>query len=481
MSAAAFLRDRHVLVLGLGRFEGGVGVVRHAVACGARVRVCDKAPAAELTESLARLADLPADRVELRLATQDTAVLDGVDLVVVNPALPAGHPLLTEAARRGIACTQELNVFLRSYPGPVLGITGTNGKSTTTALVHEALQGGGIAHVWGGNIGRSLLQDSTGWSATMPAVVEVSSYQLERLHWDDCGFHGALLTYVTEDHVDRHGSIAAYRAAKAQLVATLRPHPALPAAFVVRNLEDPVSRAFPAPAGTAELGYIRTAPGPDQVGFAGGYLTVEPGTWLRPGTARQRLLHEAALRLPGSFNRGNVAGALAAALFLGAEPARAALAVAQFRGLPHRLADLGTVHGVRILDNGVSTVPESTLSALLALEGRIHWVGGGRPKGLDLVPLAQALRQRAASAHLFGEAAPQVLELLNQHAPALPRSHGAGVEQALDAALRAARPGDTVLFSPAFSSFDQFHNFRERALRVAAWVRRAACETSVTG
>jgi UDP-N-acetylmuramoylalanine--D-glutamate ligase len=472
VNTGAPLTGSRVLVLGLGRFEGGVGVVRHLVGQGAQVRVCDQAPAAELAESLRQLADLPPGRLDLRLGTQEPEVLQGIERMVVNPAIPPGHALLAQARARGIAATQELNLFLKSYPGPVLGITGTNGKSTTTALVHEALHGGGVRHIWGGNIGRSLFASQGEWSATQSAVVEVSSYQLERLHWDDCGFHGGIYTYVTEDHVDRHGSVAAYRAAKAQLAATLRSHPALGAPFLVRNLADPVSLAFPAASGTREVGYGAGVPERDQVGWDGGYLTVEPGAWLLSGRARQCLLPATALALPGSFNRANAAGAIAAAILLGAHPVLAALAMARFRGLPHRLAPLGTVRGVRVLDNGVSTVPESTVSALDALDGCVHWVGGGRPKALDLLPLADALRRRATTAHVFGEAAPAVLRLLRQHAPALPARHAASVEAAMDAALGAARPGDTILFSPAFSSFDQFHNFRERAERVAAWFHR---------
>jgi UDP-N-acetylmuramoylalanine--D-glutamate ligase len=182
------------------------------------------------------------------------------------------------------------------------------------------------------------------------------------------------------------------------------------------------------------------------------------------------LLHEAALRLPGRFNVRNAAGGLAAALALGAAPHGAALAVAAFAGLPHRMASLGHIAGVLYVDNGVSTVLESTTSALDALGGRVHWVGGGRPKGPDLASFAEHIAPRVTSAHLFGEVAARLGPLIGGRRTDLPVTVSRTLEEALEHARAAARGGDTVLFSPGFSSYDQFANFKERAAAAGRWV-----------
>ncbi|MBK8100920.1 MAG: hypothetical protein IPK26_27870 [Planctomycetes bacterium] len=209
MTLAAGMR---VLVHGLGRFGGGLEAIRFLHRRGCNVRIADKNTGPDLDHSRQALAGLPD--LDWQLGREDEALLHGIDLFVANPAVPDHHPLLAAARKRGLPVTQEVDLFLSAYPGTVVAITGTNGKSTTSTLTHAALQRGGQPALLGGNIGHSLLADEAAWERDQVAVLEISSFQLERL--DPCSrVHGAVFTRVLKDHVDRHGTLDAYHAARA--------------------------------------------------------------------------------------------------------------------------------------------------------------------------------------------------------------------------------------------------------------------------
>ncbi|MGE3173509.1 MAG: UDP-N-acetylmuramoyl-L-alanine--D-glutamate ligase [Planctomycetota bacterium] len=442
------------LVLGLGRFGGGVGAARFLHRRGAAVRIADRAPAADLEDSQRLLADL--DGVDWQLGREDLGLLEGVDRVVVNPGVPDGNPVLQAARERGLAVTQEVDLFLLHYPGKVVAVTGTNGKSSTATLLHAALQRAGFDALLGGNIGHSLLDDEARWRPDQIAVLEVSSFQLERLG-DRPRVLGAVLTRVLRDHVDRHGSLAAYHAAKARL-------PQVATGFCVHAADDPVAAAFPTPA--RRVLFATEPPQPDSCGIADGWLVARLGE----GPAA-RLLHTSAMRLLGEFQRENALAAGAAALLLGAAPQPVGLALASAAPLPFRLQLIAVHDGVRIYDNGVSTEIESTRSALGAIDGPIRWVAGGKSKDGDYRAVAAATGGRIASAHLFGAAAaPLARELPTALPTALPVTVDDRLTAALDHALAACRPGDALLFSPAFASFDQYPNFRARALEFHRWL-----------
>jgi UDP-N-acetylmuramoylalanine--D-glutamate ligase len=434
------------LVLGLGRFGGGREAIRWLHRHGHRVRVADKSAGADLDDSRRALADLPD--VDWQLGREDAGTLDDVDLVVVNPAVPDDHPLLLLAQARGIARTQEVNLFLEHYPGRVVAVTGTNGKSTTTTLVHAALQRSGVPALLGGNIGNSLLADEAVWQRDQVAVLEISSFQLERTDPARHRVAVAVITRVLKDHLDRHKTLAAYHAAKARAAA-------LATGFLVHAADDPVAAAFATAAGR-RVPVTTEPPAPGSMGVQGGWLAAR----LSHAPALP-LLHQDALRLLGDFQRENALAAAAAALLLGAEPHATGLALACAAPLPFRLQLLAVLGGVRVYDNGVSTEIESTRSALAALPGRVHWIGGGKSKDGDYRAVADGTAPRLASAHLFGAAATPLAACLQGRVPV--RVHDR-LPDALASALAAAAPGDAVLFSPAFASFDQYPNFRARAL-----------------
>ncbi len=444
-------RGECVLVHGLGRFGGGREAVRHLVRRGCRVRIADKSDGADLQAIRATFADAPG--VEWRLGSEDESLLDGVAALVANPAIPDQNPLLLAARRRGVPVTQEVDLFLAAYPGTVVAITGTNGKSTTSTLLHAALRRAGHDALLGGNIGNSLLADEALWRRDQVAVLEISSFQLERLD-SRRSVHGAVFTRVLKDHVDRHGTLAAYHAAKSRLAAVAR-------TFVVHAADDPVASAYTTRA-ERRIVYADAEPAPRSTGLVDGFVA----TRLCDGAA-ERIVHIDALRLLGRFQVENVMAASSAARLVGADAAAIGLAMANAAPLPFRLQLIAVRDGVRVYDNGVSTEVESTRSALLALEGRVHWVGGGKSKDGDYATVAAAVGPRIVSAHLFGAAAAPLADAI---AGRVATAVHTKLPEALASAFAAARPGDAVLFSPAFASFDQYPNFRARALEFHEWL-----------
>lgn len=455
------------LVHGLGRFGGGREALRFLRRRGCPVRVADKSAGADLLDVRQAIGD---DGIDWQLGREDEALLDGIGCFVANPAIPDHNPLLQAARARGIAVTQELDLFLAAYPGRVLGVTGTNGKSTTSTLLYRALVRAGQDALLGGNIGNSLLGEEANWRRDQIAVVEMSSFQLERKD-PAHRVHGAVFTRVCEDHVDRHGTLAAYHRAKAPLAAAAE-------AFVVHCAEDPVASAYPT-AAAQRLRYALCEPAPSSAGLCAGFVAVRTD-----GGAAEPIVHRDALRLLGDFQLENVMAASAAARLCGAAPQPIGVAMATAPPLPFRLQLVATLGGVRIFDNGVSTEVDSTRSALAALRGpaaapvRIHWVGGGKSKDGNYARVAAGTAPHLASAHLFGAAAAPLAEHLRAHCPVT--EHGP-LEAALEAALAAARPGDAVLWSPAFASFDQFPNFRARALRFHEWLTSRRAQTTAGG
>jgi UDP-N-acetylmuramoylalanine--D-glutamate ligase len=452
-----------VLVHGLGRFGGGREAVRYLARAGYRVRIADKSAGDDLQAVTKSLGDLTG--LDWQLGREDERLLDGVAMMVANPGVPDGNPLLQAARARGLPITQEVDLFLGAYPGRVVAVTGTNGKSTTSTLLHRALLQSGVPSLLGGNIGHSLLADQAQWRADQVAVLEISSFQLERLGAQRT-VHGAVFTRVGKDHIDRHGTLGAYHAAKGRL-ANAAQH------FVVHAADDPVASAYPSPAPRRLRYTATTAPAPDSGGVVDGYLALR----LDRGAA-EPVVHQDALRLLGAFQIENALAAGLAARLCGGTAHGIGLSLANAQPLPFRLQLIAHRGGVAIYDNGVSTEIESTRSALDALRGRVHWLGGGKSKDGDYAAVAAAVRDKIASAHLFGAAAAPLAQAL---AGAVPTTVSTTLREALPRALAAAVPGDALLWSPAFASFDQYPNFRARALEFHALLAELRADTTAAG
>lgn len=453
-----------VLVHGLGRFGGGRESILYLRRLGCEVRVADRSADASLRAAADEIGD---PGIDWQLGREDLDLLDGVDLVVTSPAIPDHSALRQEALRRGLPATQECELFLAAYPGRVVGVTGTNGKSSTASLLHRALCHAGVDALLGGNIGHSLLADAAEWRPDQVAVLELSSFQLERFATDRA-LHAAVFTRVGSDHLDRHGSLMRYRAAKGRLASAARD-------FIIHAADDPVAGSYPT--GAARRGrYGLAAAGPNSAGVCAGYLTIRPDA----GPARP-IVHRDALQLLGGFQIDNVLASSLAASWLGAEFHQVGIAMATATPLPFRLQLLRTVGGVHVYDNGVSTEVESTRHALKALRervGRVHWLGGGQSKDGDYAKVARAVAALATSAHVFGAAGAPFQAAA---ADSVPTTRHEAMAGALSAAMQHAAPGDAVLFSPAFASFDQYANFRARALEFHSLARELGANNVLGG
>lgn len=428
-------RQKRVLVMGLGRFGGGVGVTRFLVSQGAKVLVTDLLPAEKLTQSLRRLAHLP---VEWRLGEHREADFAAADIVVVNPAVdPRHNPYLAAARQAGAQFTSEIRLLVEHLPRRerTIGVTGSAGKSTTTAMIGEGLAATfGRPHVHvGGNLGGSLLENLASIGPDDWVVLELSSFMLEGLGEDKWSPHIAVVTNLSPNHLDRHRTLEAYRAAKQ---AILEHQTAADAAVL----------------------------GPGLAAF-------------RPKTARvakvengQTFPHE--LVLPGPHNRLNAAMALQAVVLAGANPEAAAQAITAFRGLPHRLQLVAEHDGVRFFNDSKATTPEAASLAVRCFPaGTVHAILGGYDKKSDLAPLARQAAQHCRAIYTIGATGPAIAQAAQTGPAEIVRCET--LDRAVAEATKRARPGEVVLLSPACASWDQFENYEQRGQTFALLAARA--------
>jgi len=441
-----------VLVVGLGRFGGGVGVTRWLASQGAAVTITDQADAASLASSLAAVADLD---VGLVLGGHDACDLGAVDLAIINPAVVKGRsPLFGAIEQAGIPWTTELNLFCERCPAPVVGVTGSYGKSTTCAMLAHVLtravaegRAPFTAVHLGGNIGRSLLADLHNMRPSDLVILELSNAQLEdvpRVGWAP---RWAAITNLHPHHLDRYADANAYFAAKLN---------------VLRNGGAPQ---------TVVVGELDPAAEPMLVSALGTRASARIGV---PTDGPQL-----ALRIPGNHNRTNAQCVLTVIEALGLDRQFAAAALESFPGLPHRLEFVRELDGVRYYNDSKSTAPEATKASVEALDRPIVVIVGGQDKAYaDYSGCAQLLAERCRVVVCTGESAQRWARAVREEA-SVARSTGsvevevcAPLAEAVSAARRVARPGDTVLFSPGAPSFDAFANFAERGDRFRALVTR---------
>ncbi len=440
------LAAQRVLVLGLG--ISGRSAARFCAQRGARVVAADERPAA----AISGLETLPPE-VEVRLGAAFPDVAE-FDLVVPSPGVPRER-----WAKRARRAWGDIELAYRALDVPIVAITGTNGKSTTTLLVDALLRAAGLRTRAAGNLGNPALE--LVGEALDFAVLEVSSFQLEAV--ESFRPRIAVVLNVTPDHLDRHGSFEGYLAAKARLLEQQQP-----ADTAVLNFDDPAVR------GLAERTRARVLPfrilGPLE---HGAFWEAGCVVFAEPGGARERF-SLSALRLPGVHNRENAVAALAAVVAAGAPARRAITAFASFEGLPHRMQTVARLGGVEWVNDSKATNPGAALRSLRSYETPLVWIAGGRDKGLDFRELAEAAQGRVRAAILIGEAAGKLETVLAGRLPV----HDAGtLERAVALAAKLAQPGDVVLLAPACASFDQFRGFEERGERFRAAVNALAKET----
>ncbi len=440
------------VIVGLGRT--GLSCARYLREHGWRLVVTDsRAEPPQLAALRALDAGIP-----VRLGGLDVRLLDEALCVIVSPGVSLQAPFFAEARRRGLEVVGDIELFARAVNAPVAGITGTNGKSTVTTLVGRMAARAGIQVKVGGNLGEPALDllaaaDRSGEAVGL-YVLELSSFQLEVTHSLDLA--AAAVLNVSPDHLDRYSSVAAYADAKARIFSRT--------AAAVINLDDPLAAAMPSP-GQRTLSFsLRAESGADYA-----VAMHDGGAWL---THRgEPLLPIAAMRIRGLHNAANALAALALGEALDL-PLPAMLAELQaFTGLPHRTQWVAELGRVTYIDDSKGTNVGATIAAVAGMEGPLVIIAGGEGKNQDFGPLAPAFRGKVRHTVLIGRDARMVGEALRgvcttEYRPSL--------EDAVRAAAAAARPGDTVLLSPACASLDMFRDYAHRGAVFAQAVREMA-------
>ncbi|MBN1424265.1 UDP-N-acetylmuramoyl-L-alanine--D-glutamate ligase [Candidatus Fermentibacteria bacterium] len=379
-------------------------------------------------------------------AVAEADAVAAVSLVVSSPGVPPAHPLLTAARERGIPVWGELELASRSCRAPLLAVTGSDGKSTTCAMMAHLIATAGREVVLGGNIGTPLSSLVSSLPCNGLAVVEVSSYQLETTESFRPWVAGLL--NVEPDHLERHGSLDAYARAKARIFGRQGPGD-----WAVINGDRAGLGALVPAAGATVLEFSTRRSIPAGACLMEGWLT---HVWRGE---RQRILRAGDLPVPGHHNVENALAALTMVLPLELRPEHLAVGLSSFRALPHRLEPVGTVAGVDFVNDSKATNVHSAAAGLASMERPVVLLVGGKDKGLSFAPLAEAARNRARMAFAYGEAGVRLAEAL---ALAVPAERVVDLVAAVHAAARSARPGDVVLLSPACSSFDAYGSFEQR-------------------
>ena len=478
---AGLFSDKPVTVLGLAR--SGSALARFLSDAGARVTVYDGRPAAELADAIG---SLEGRAVTLALGPDVDPASTWSDAALVttspsiNPDYPTTEPALRAALRRLVAAradgdpaapalVSEPDLFLRLCPAPTVGITGTKGKTTTASLT-AALLAADPRHpaVLGGNIGVPIIERLPELSPDHRVVYELSELQLPTL---SRGTTVAAYTNVTEDHIDRHGSLEAYRRVKRRLAELVDPDGAL-----VLNTDDPVVASYAA-LGTAPAVHYRVdRPAPGGLGVIDGWIVADGVQRLAlagGGPAATgpdgRILPLEELALPGRHNVSNVLAAVAVALLFGVASDAIRRAAAGFTGVEHRLEVVAVIDGVRFVNDSQGTQPDAVAAALEAFPAPLVLIAGGRDKGIDLTPLAPVVAERAVAAVLIGESGPALEGMFRDGG--LGRTERAGsLDEAVRRADAIARDAlrdhaggpATVLLSPAAASFDMFEDYAAR-------------------
>jgi UDP-N-acetylmuramoylalanine--D-glutamate ligase len=485
---------RSVTVLGLAR--SGIAMARFFSDAGARVTVYDGRSEVELAPAIEALA---GRKVFLHVGPEVDPARSWAqaDLVAtspsINPDFPTAEPRLREALQTLVAAhradpagnpplVSEPDLVLRMCPCPTIGVTGTKGKTTTSSLA-AALLAADPSHpaILGGNIGIPLIERLTELTPDHRVVIELSELQLPTL---SRGTTVAVYTNVTSDHLDRHGSLEAYRAVKRRLADLVDPAGAL-----VLNVEDAIVAGYEQGAAAPVVAYRRELPLPGGLGVADGWIVARDVRRLSlagggiAGTAPGgRILPLSELAIPGDHNVSNAMAAVAVALLFGIPPQAIRRAAASFRGVANRLEQVATVDGVRFINDSQGTQPDAVIAALRAFPRPLVLIAGGRDKGVDLSCLGPVAAERADAAVLIGESGPALAAMFRDCGLAR-IEQAATLEEAVgraDAIAREARaerePLATVLLSPAAASFDMFADYeaRGRAFRdaVAALAER---------
>src|SRR6202795_1952640 len=435
------LNNKRVLVVGLGK--SGVASALFLKAHGAQVTVSDTKSGDELRNEIPVLLD---HGITVETGGHGDRTFRGQDLIVVSPGIPVDAPPLVQARALGEAVIGEIELAAQFLPGPVVAITGSNGKTTTTTLVGEILAAGGFPTLVGGNIGTPAISLAEQAKPETVIVLEISSFQLETIQTFRPKV--AVVLNVTPDHLDRHRTFEAYVDAKARIFENQRGDD-----FAVLNEDDPACVAMAA----------RTRA---QVFWFSRQKEVKLGAWVREGNilfrdgSRQReVMLVSEIPLKGAHNLENVLAAVCAGALMGCAPEKIRQAVRDFKAVEHRLEFVATIRGVDYFNDSKATNVDATIKALESFPANIHLILGGKDKGSDYTVLNDLLRERVKRVYTIGAAAEKIESHIKSAAEVV---HAETLENAIRRAFAVALAGDIVLLAPACASFDQFQSYNHR-------------------
>ena len=443
----AFFRDKKVVVMGLGRFGGGVDSALFAAKAGADVCVTDLSAEQQLADSMAAL-----DGVSVRfcLGRHEKDDFQSADVLIVNPAVPPDNEYVRLVQQGRGLVTSQMELFFQLCPAPIVGITGANGKSTTTSLTAHLLAAGLDKKVWlGGNIGHQPLLDIVDQIGKEDVVVlEISNFQLEQLARIQAAPQISLITNLTANHLDRHGTFEAYCRVKEGIFKYQSGDAARPAVSIF-NAEDSITRAW-------YQKYLNDA-GRRCLAFSADDVPAD---------------YADVLNLPGRANRSNLAAALAIVSCFPADPAKIAGAIATFKGLDQRCQFVAETDGVRWYDDSKATTPVSTMAALNGIDEPKILIAGGYDKQISFAELGRCIAKRAKGCVLIGQTAEKIAQTIAQAGGSdVQIKHADSMEQAVMMARELAAAGDVVLMSPACASYDMFANYIQRSAAFVAAVK----------
>ena len=413
------------LVVGAAR--SGVALANHLTGKGERVRLTDRRPESELAETIAQL----PSGVDLRVGGYDEGILEGIDAVYASPGVPWDSELLNRARERGIQVSSEIDLFLRLCPGTVVGITGTNGKTTTTALTGEVLSAGERPVIVGGNIGDTVLDRLGEITPRHWVVLELSSFQLESV--DEPHLHVGVILNITPDHLDRHGTFERYIDLKARAIEFAGADD-----FAVLNGRDEVTRRLAERTNAHVVWFDQHRPLPP-------------------------------MPLPGRHNMENALAAAAVGRIAGLSDDAIDAAIGSFKGVEHRLELVGEWNGVRWYNDSKATNPDAGRVALSAFPNTpVVLIAGGYGSGFELGDWLADVLANVEAVVLIGASAGTLAEALHNHRKVV---RAENLDEAVEMAGGLARPGGVVLLSPAYKSFDMFKDFEDRGRQFKAAIR----------
>lgn len=458
-----YFKNKRVTVMGLGLFGGGVGITKFLVSQGADVTVTDLKNADELSQSLKLLDDLP---IRFRLGKHLDEDFSNIDLLIINPAVPNDSRFLQIARDNDVCIDTELNVFFKLCPAPIMGVTGSNGKTTTTSLLGEMLKEGGINAWVGGNIGISLLEHVDEIKTDDVVVLEISSFQLDNLSKIKMSPYVSIVTNIAPNHLDRHKNLADYIDAKKAIIRYQKKD-----SYVILNYDDPILRKWESECKSNVLWFSVEKDLKQGVFLCNNEIIIDYGS------KRNVIPCLSQVKIRGMHNIQNIMAAVCAANVMRADVEGIKNAIINFPGIEHRLEYVSTIDGVQYYNDSKATTPEAAIAGIRAFDSPKILIAGGYDKEVSLDQFAQECIKNTKCVILIGKTAKNIQKFIqdSKGEKTIPEVYLAtSLDESVRKASSVAETGDVVLLSPACASYDMFSNYEERGKRFKELVHHIA-------